>query len=63
MPRKKKDDGKGNWIVTMRCVVTKSVYLEGCTEEEASNNPWEFAVDEHEVEQIDWDVMRIERTS
>lgn len=50
---------KGNWIVTMRCVITKEVYITDCTEDEARANPWEHAQDEHEVDQIDWDILSV----
>lgn len=53
---------KGDWTVTMRCVVTKVVDLQGCTEEEARRDPWAYVVgDEREVDQIDWDVQKVER--
>lgn len=48
------------YIVTMRCVVTKIVTCENCTEEQARNQPWEYATDEHEADQIDWEVKRVE---
>ena len=61
MAAKKKESNRANWSVTMRCVVTKVVTCEGCTEEESRNNPFEFATDEQETEQRDWDVERVER--
>jgi hypothetical protein len=53
---------RNRWIVTMKCTVTKSVACENCTEEEARNNPFDFAVNEQEVNQHDWEVKRVERT-
>jgi hypothetical protein len=47
-------------ILTLRCVVTKVVACEGCTPEEAIEAPWEYAVDENEVEQADWLVVKAE---
>lgn len=54
------EDQKRNWIATMRCVVTKTVTLEDCTEEQALNNPWDHSVDEQESDQRDWDIERLE---
>lgn len=51
---------KGNWEVRMRATITKLVYCEDCTEEEARNDPFEHATDEHEVDQIDYDVLGVE---
>ena len=47
------------YSVKMRCVVTKLVTVEGCTEEQARNNPWQFAVDEVETDQEDWKVLSV----
>jgi hypothetical protein len=49
----------GNWKVRVRCVVTKIVYCDNCTEEEARAEPWDYAVEEHEVEQVDWAVTGV----
>lgn len=43
----------------MKCVVTKEVVVDNCTESDAESNPWEFAVDETEIEQQDWDVLSV----
>lgn len=53
MPRKK------SWIVEMMCTVRKQVIVENCTEEEANENPWDYAVDETEIDQVDWEVIGI----
>jgi hypothetical protein len=58
MARAKKEP-KGNFIVTMQCVVTKEVIVENCTLSEAKNNPWDYSVDETELEQIDWKVVKV----
>jgi len=47
-------DEKKNWIVTVECVVKKKLYLEDCTQEQATKEPWDYAVDEEEYEQTDW---------
>lgn len=52
---------KGSWIVTMDCKVRKSVVVEDCTEAEALESPWDHAVEENEVDQMDWDVVKVER--
>ena len=50
---------KGNWEVIMECVVRKNVYCEDCTEEEAKANPWDHAKEETEMEQVDWEVLKV----
>jgi hypothetical protein len=56
MPKKPK---KSDWIVTMKCVITKEVYVENCTEEEAKE-PWAYSIDEREIEMTDWKFLSIE---
>jgi len=48
------------YLVRMRCVVIKHVYCEDCDEEEARHNPFDHAVDETEVDQVDWEVTSVE---
>jgi hypothetical protein len=50
---------KSNWVVRLRCVVTKVVYAENCTEEQAAEDPWAYSVNEDEISQEDWKVLRI----
>lgn len=50
---------KKQWEVTVRREVTKIVTCEDCTEEQARRDPFEHAVDEHEVDQIDWEVKNV----
>lgn len=52
---------KGEWIVRMKCEVTKEVVCENCTEQEAREEPWEHAISEEELTQIDWKVTQVER--
>jgi hypothetical protein len=47
------------FAVTIRCVVKKVVTCEDCTEDQAWEDPFEFAVDEMEVDQIDWEVLDV----
>lgn len=49
------------WIVRARCVIVKQIVCEGCTEEEARADPWAHAIDETELEQIDWDVTEVKK--
>jgi hypothetical protein len=51
---------KRNWIVRMRCEVVKDVCVDNCTEDEARNDPWSFAVSEQEIEQPDWEVKSVD---
>jgi hypothetical protein len=56
MPKRAK---KSDWIVTIECTITKEVYVKNCTEEEAKE-PWQYAIDEREVEMTDWKFLSIE---
>lgn len=47
------------FIVKMRCTVRKSVTVAGCTREQAESEPWEYAEDEQEVDQEDWEVLSV----
>ena len=51
---------KGSWIVTVECVVLKAIVCEDCTEEQARNETWQFAVDETELDMPDWTVQDVE---
>jgi hypothetical protein len=52
---------KGNWLVTMECVVKKLVYCSDCTRAEAEDSPWEFSTNELELEMSDWEIIKVER--
>lgn len=45
--------------VEIRCVTTQIVVCEGCTKEQAEENPWNYSVSEHETNICDWDVLSI----
>lgn len=47
--------------VTMICKVRKSVTCECDNAEMARANPWDHAIDEMEIEQIDWQVERVRK--
>jgi hypothetical protein len=47
--------------VKIRCVITKIVTCEDCTEEQARDNPWNYATDEHDADVNDWEVKSIKR--
>jgi len=47
----------------MKCEVTKDVYCENCTEEEARNNPFEHSTEEVEVDQCDYEVRSVEENT
>ena len=51
---------KKDWIVRMRCVVDKDVFLKNCTEEEAMDSPWSYVESEQEVDMRDWEITNIE---
>jgi len=54
--------GKNEWLVTMECVVRKLVTVDGeASEEEVRADPWDLAIDEMEIDQVDWKVIKVER--
>lgn len=48
-----------SWEVRMKCVVYKTVIVEGCTNQEAHESPWAYAIDETETDQADWEVLEV----
>ena len=56
----KKSKKNRSWVVTCICEVVKKLVCEGCTEDEARKNPFDYAVDETEVAQNDWRVTEVE---
>jgi hypothetical protein len=50
------------FIVRMECQVTKILTCEGCTEEQARANPYDYAIDEREVDQVEYKVIDVEET-
>ena len=50
---------KKQYIVTMRCEVEKSVTCEGCTEQEARDDPFAYSVDEIETQMMGWEVLKV----
>lgn len=56
---KKKEKSPRSWIVTMRCTVVKEVICDNCTEEQATDDPWQYCVDERELDQPDWEVRDV----
>lgn len=51
---------KRNWIVRMTRTVLTDVYVENCTKEQAHMTPFDYAYDEQDREQMDWEVISIE---
>jgi hypothetical protein len=52
---------KSNWIVKMKCVVYKDVFLSDCTEEEANFNPWYYCTSALETTQVDWEILSVKK--
>lgn len=48
--------------VLVRCVVERTVTCEGCTEAQARENPFEFAVDESYGEVVDYEVRSVTKS-
>ncbi len=51
------------WIVRIRCTVTKDVFTQKCTREEAEQNPWDFAVNEEETDVEDWETLSVKENA
>lgn len=49
----------GSWIVRMKCTVIKDVVCDGCTEEQAESNPYDYSIEENEIEQTDYEVLSV----
>lgn len=47
------------WIVRVQATVTKDVYCEDCTEKQATRDPFNYATEIQELEQIDWKVVDV----
>jgi hypothetical protein len=45
--------------VQVRCVIERTVICENCTEEQARENPFEFAVEESYGEVVDYEVKSV----
>jgi len=50
---------KRSWIVTVRCVVTKELVCDKCTEREAEQAPWNYSIGERELNLDDWEVLSV----
>jgi len=48
------------WIVRVECIVNKEVICDNCTEDQARNNPFEFASNERELGVVGWNVDSVE---
>jgi hypothetical protein len=57
---KRRKEMSKTFIVEMVCQVRKSVTVECDDEDTARENPWDFATDEVEIDQMDWKVVNIE---
>lgn len=49
-----------SWVVRVRATVTKDVYVEGCTENAAWEEPFEHASNETEVDQESFEVLSVQ---
>lgn len=59
--KRNQEPTKGTYTVRLRCTVHKIITCEDCTEEQARTEPYEHATDEMETEQIDWEVVDVQR--
>lgn len=48
------------FLVKMECKVIKQLTVECETEEQAEENPWDYVVDEVEIDQADWEVLDVQ---
>lgn len=57
---KQKNSQKGSWLVRVEVTVMKEVVCEDCTEAEAVENPFQYAIEERETDMLDWNVESVE---
>lgn len=57
---KKRKSEPTSWVVIAKCVITREIVCDDCTQQEAENDPFSFASDERELDQEDWEVMSVE---
>lgn len=50
---------KGSWIVRVKVTSIRELVCEDCTEEQATENPFDHAVWDDEVHQEDWRVQTV----
>lgn len=50
---------KRSWIVRMERTVRTDVVVDGCTEDEARDNPFDYVTEETEIEQLDYTVISV----
>lgn len=55
----KVSDEKKSWVVKMRVTNLCTVICEGCTEQEARENPYRYSIDEHHEDISDWEVLNV----
>jgi hypothetical protein len=52
-----------SFVVKMKCTVIKEVICDDCTEEQATEQPWEHATQEQELEQTEWEVLDVKENN
>ncbi len=55
-----KPELRSNWLVRVRATVIRQLYCENCTRYQAGHDPYEYATDETELSQDDWEVLGVE---
>lgn len=50
---------KQQYFVRVKCEVYKVLTVEGCSLEEAEENPWDYCIDEIETDMSDWEVLGV----
>jgi hypothetical protein len=50
---------KGSWIVIIESTVTEEIICDDCTQEEAENDPFAYAIEENIQEHLDWEVKSV----
>lgn len=58
MTRKTKEP-KQSWLVTVRVMVEREIVTESCTHSEALESPYDYAVCERDIMQLDWEVTDV----
>ncbi len=51
---------KRSWVVEVKCIITKELCLDNCTKEQAFESPYDYCVQEREIDQVDYEVISVE---
>jgi hypothetical protein len=54
-------DKNGSWIVIVNVTSKKEIICENCTEQQATDNPYNYMVEERDIETLNVDVCEVSK--